>query len=301
MGEDIVIKENDPNNIELLAAQKQLYLRAKKIFLIQILFTSVIIVLLSILNLFYNFSKIISIYSLLISLIDLLLIKDSINNIKIQAAGIQEQFDTEVLSIPRNNIIEEVDSEIICRFSKQHRKIDKDYSKLKDWYSTSIKEINGPISKIICQRSNIVYDYTLRKNYNIFLSILIGFMCLVVLVLSIIKEDNLATFILTGLLPIFPILSLLIQVLKDNRSSNKTLEKLKKTADDIWNKVLIGHEINLLDNSRSLQNIIYQNRINSPLIFEWFYNLKRKQLEEEMYYSVERLVTNYKAKNKKED
>ncbi len=47
MGEEIINKENRPENIELLAAQKQLYIIAKRVFALQIILTSIVVVLLS--------------------------------------------------------------------------------------------------------------------------------------------------------------------------------------------------------------------------------------------------------------
>ncbi len=246
---------------------------------------------------FVDTSKILSIYSIVIAFIDLLLIKDLIKKYKEKAARIQEQFDTVVLSIPHNNLIEKVDLEEIGRYAMKHKKIDPTYSKLKNWYSTSIKEINNPIASIVCQRSNFVYDFTLRKNYNLVLSIIVGVMSLIVTILAIINESNLIDFFLTGILPVLPILMLFIQILKDNNSSNENLEKLKQAANESWDRVLINQPIDIQQTSRNLQDKIFQNRINSPLIFEWFYKIKRKQLEEEMYYSVDRLVTEYKATN----
>jgi hypothetical protein len=297
MGEDILNLENKPENIELLAAQKQLYIIAKRVFAVQIFFTAIVVVLLSIINQFTDIGKLISIYSIVIAFVDLLLIKDLIKNYKEKAARIQEQFDTTVLSITKNSLIEIVNPEYIFRYAKKHKRIDLFYSKLKDWYSTSIKDIDSPIAKIICQRSNFVYDFTLRKNYNLILSIIIGFLSLVIVSLAAIKESNIADFFLTGLLPILPIFMLFINLVKENSSSIRNLDKLKQVADDCWTRVLGNEQLDVDAIGRRLQDSIYQNRINSPLIFEWFYNFKRKQLEEEMYYSVDRLVNDYKATN----
>lgn len=297
MGEEIIIKENRAENIELLAAQKQLYIIAKRIFVLQIIATTLIVVLLSILNVFIDASKILSIYSVIIAFLDLLLIKDLIKKYKEKAAKIQEHFDTKVLSIPINSLIDKVDSEEIIRYAKKHKRIDPTYLKLKNWYSTSISEIKNPIAKIICQRSNCVYDFTLRKNYNLVLSILVVMMSLIVLILALINKTSLVDFILTGILPILPILMLFVQIIKDNNSSNENLIRLKQVANDSWQKVLANEQIDIEQISRNLQDKIFQNRINSPLIFEWFYKIKRKQLEEEMYYSVDKLVTEYKATN----
>ena len=79
--------------------------------------------------------------------------------------------------------------------------------------------------------------------------------------------------------------------------SNKTLTKLKQIANQTWTSVLAREQINTREINRQLQDKIFQNRIDSPLIFEWFYNIKRKQLEEEMYYSIEKLVDEYKTTN----
>ncbi|MDX2360837.1 MAG: S-4TM family putative pore-forming effector [Crocinitomicaceae bacterium] len=296
MGGEIIELENRPQNIELLAAQKHLYIIAKRYFVLQIILTTFVVVTLAVIHFFKDIGEIISIYSVFIAFIEVLFLKVIINRYKEKAASIQEMFDIKVLSIGRNALIEQVDLEEVGRYAKLHKKIDPTYGKLKNWYSSSIKDINSPVAKIICQRSNCVYDFTLRRNYNISLSILLGALSLTVISLGAYKESSVPQFFIIGVLPVLPMFLLFIQLYKDNNDSNNTLNRVKLVANNSWTKVLNRDDIDVSVVSRQLQDRIYQNRVSSPLIFEWFYNIKRKKLEEEMYYSVDKLVQEYRER-----
>ena len=85
---------------------------------------------------------------------------------------------------------------------------------------------------------------------------------------------------------------------RKNRVFGQALNKLKKVSSKAWEKVISKNDIDIPKTTRQLQNKIFKNRKNSPLIFDWFYNFHRKSLENEMNYSVEQLVAQYIDANK---
>jgi len=79
----------------------------------------------------------------------------------------------------------------------------------------------------------------------------------------------------------------------ENGVSKDSLDELRSEIESIWNKLLSDSRIDIEYKARAIQDKIFLNRKNSPLIFDWFYNKKRNQLEREMYFSVEKLVQEY--------
>lgn len=291
-------KQNEMDNLRCLAAQRQLYSNAKSIFALQIVLTILVIVALSIVNVFYDIEWILASASVLITLLDLTFLHEQLTFYKEMAAGIQELFDSTVLDIEWNSLIERPRYETIYRYSEDYKKNEDDYASLKDWYSSKIEELDSTEAKIICQRSNCAYDYSLRENYINKLVLFAAFSGVLIVVLGLIKGVTLENFFVILLLPLLPIMTFSIQKLQENKKSISALNKMRDAANELWNKLLINEVVETDRIVRQLQNGIYLNRKESPLIFDWFYKLSRNKLEDEMNYNVEQLIKEYKEKEK---
>jgi hypothetical protein len=295
MGTEIVEKQNSPEMLICLAAQRQLYSTAKTLFLWQLILSTVLVIILSILSLYIDISWILAAYVFLIAIIDIIFISPQIKRQKEEAAGIQEIFDTTVLDITWNDLLvgDKPSNEEIYRYSEKYRKKYLDFESLKNWYSHSVSKINSNAAKIVCQRSNCVYDYSIRESFSKAVLVVLLITLLLLLGVGFIKGLTLQNFFLIAF-PFLPAIMLFVRTVKENNLSKEALDNLKKTAESIWNKILLGKEINLNRKSRAFQDKIYLNRKNSPLIFDWYYYKKRNQLEKEMKFSVDQLVREYK-------
>ena len=72
---------------------------------------------------------------------------------------------------------------------------------------------------------------------------------------------------------------------------------MKEVSSSSWNKILMNVYVDIPTISRQVQNQIFKNRKESPLVFDWFYHLFRKSLENEMNFSVDQLVAQYTKAN----
>ncbi|NET35908.1 MAG: hypothetical protein F6K19_28420 [Cyanothece sp. SIO1E1] len=294
MGGEIVERQNLEENLRLLAAQRQLYDKAKIVFFWQIFLTTIMITILSVANLFSNIEWLLASYSVLITLIDLMILKELIQKSKVAAATIQEEFDVKVLDIDWNGLIPKVLPERVFRFSEKYKKKEPDYKNLQNWYSPKLKELDTAVSKIICQRSNCVYDFSLRESFT---RLLMGFMILAIILVitfALIKGLTIDNFFQLLVLPILPMITFSVQKYQDNRASISALTDLKDSSEEVWKKVLTNKSVDIEKSSRLIQDRIFANRKKSPLIFNWFYNRARSKLESEMHFSVEQLVIAYK-------
>ena len=298
MGPFIVEKQNEEPSLRCLAAMRQIYSDAKILFAIQIVLTNIVVVLLSFVNVFHDIQWILSSYCVVVAVSDAVFIDEYISSKKEKAAIIQEMFDTSVLDIEWNDFIEKIDQEIIFRYSEKYKKTASSFDSLKNWYSTGIKNIVDDKVKLICQYSNCRYDLSLRNFTKIYYSVHVAISSLLVAVFALSKDVTFKNIFILILLPLLPIIVFYIQRIKENNRSIKDLNKLKKVSSEAWDKVISGKDINIPKTTRQLQNKIFKNRKDNPLIFDWFYKLHRKSLENEMNYSVEQLVAQYNESSK---
>lgn len=152
------------------------------------------------------------------------------------------------------------------------------------------------MAKIICQRSNCVYDYSIRKSFSNAILLILIVTLLSLVIIGFIKGLTLQNFFLSVVFPCLPGIILLFKQLKNNAAAQKSSHNLKAIVEDVWGKTLKSEDQNINHIARKLQDKIFLNRKNSPLVFDWYYDIKRNQLEKEMYYSVKQLVKEYKKR-----
>lgn len=303
IGQSIVEKENQQRNIERLAAQKEMYFQAKRLFLVQFVVTVLITIILALIGLAlpylgsdieWNWVR--GIYGVLAAVIDLFLLNHFINQLRQKAASLQELFDCDVLDLEWNKVCvgEKPQPEDIKKYADKHLKRVKSYEKLQTWYAETIKEVDGIAAKVICQRSNFSYDSTIRKSFQYWLAGVTLTILIVTVLIALVMNVSTRALVSMSLLPILPILTFLGKLVKEHNTSIKNLESLKSNISSLWSDVLSGTATNVETTLRRIQDKIYQNRKTSPLIPEWFYNWQRPKLEQQMYYGVADLVEQYK-------
>ena len=97
---NIASKQNEQKQLERLAAQREIYSFAKKLYLLQIILTVILPIFLFIISsLWVNLIIYSALYSILITVIDNIFIQPIIKKQKIKAAKIKELFDCDVLDI----------------------------------------------------------------------------------------------------------------------------------------------------------------------------------------------------------
>lgn len=307
IGAAIIQKENLSVNIERLAAQREMYSLGKTYFNLQFIFNILITVLLLAVGLLLNYFCEVKIdwirtfYAFTILLIDNLVITALINQLRQKASSVQEMFDCDVLNVEWNKILvgEKPHNEEVNKFYKKYLGRVKDLSNLKNWYAISIGEIKTNAAKLICQRSNFYYDFALR-NYFIRWVIGIAVTLLIIIVFSSCCNDvSIRTLFIAGIFPYLPILSMALKLYNEHTTSIKNLESLKSTINSAWSTLIKGEAVSE-QTIRQIQDRIFLNRKSNPLIPDKIYNKLRSNLEEQMYYSVNLLVEEYKTNTQNE-
>ncbi|MDN3956162.1 S-4TM family putative pore-forming effector [Sporolactobacillus laevolacticus] len=310
MENGIIKRQNSNENIQKLASQRQIYSKAKKVLGVQIITQVIIVIILSLLRFIFNdsflnaysikkenFNLFIIICSVTLVLLDVIFINPQIKKLKSLAASIQEDFDCTVLLLPWNDVkVDKPDIEIISKYAREYYKNNKT-QELINWYTPKeIETLPINVARIICQRTNCLWDNYLRKKYNQHIIICTILIFLILLFIGLISDLTLSIFITNVFFPFFPVLIFSIRQVQDNNNSIKLLKTLKNKANKYWERVLSNECTSLNDLSRKLQNEIFDSRKNSPLIFDWYYRKYKSSQQIDTDYSGEQMVTSYKSR-----
>jgi len=286
--------QNSQKQLERLAAQRELYSSAKKWHGTQIILTVILPVVLATVAFFKTeFAVIAAIFGVLSFLIDISTIEPMIKKRKTKAAKIQELFDCEVLGLPKSPLktVDDIAVEEVLLYYNAHMKISTNVEKIKDWYSPKVGELPLKIGRILCQRTNCWWDSKLRQRYSSFLKYTSMFLFATILIAGFISDLSLIniTLIAGSLIPLF---QFCIKQCNDNLDTAKRLDELVLFSTQIWNDALttIYSDESLLNNSRRLQDEIFEHRSKSPLILDLYYNFFRDNDEALMNRSSEILV-----------
>jgi hypothetical protein len=306
IGIDILAKENLPQNIEKLSAMREIYARAKNIVLWQVILTVPTIIILAFLKLFcewyfkINIEWFVSTYALILFFIDGLILNNLIKSMKENAAGVQELFDCEVLDIEWNKMLftEKPENGDIHKYNKlrQERNINDNFP---NWYPEPIKEVENNLAKIICQKSNITYDFEVRKTFNKWIITVAIVTFVLLFILTAIYDLSFRTFVTNVVTPFLPIFSIAIKWYFEQQNSIKTLKEIKSVIQTIWDNAIENKQIPNDIIVRQVQDRIHLHRKECALVPEIIYNRIKAKQEEQMYFDVDTSVIEYqKARTK---
>jgi SMODS-associating 4TM effector domain len=279
----IASKQNEQKQLEKLAAQREIYSSAKRLYILQICLTVLIPIILFIISSVWSNVLIYSaLFGVVVFIIDGIMLQPVIKALKIKAAKIQELFDCEVLEIETSplKVVNDIAVEEVLLNYNAHKKIKTNIEKIRDWYPTNIENLPISIARIICQRANCWWDSKLRIRYSTFLKYFGIVVFFALFIYAFISKVDLMTFTLylSGLIPFFQFCN---KEYIEHREAALRLNELVKYSQDIWDYVLENPEdyYKMKLNSRRLQDEIYEHRCKSPLILDKFYNLFRDQNE----------------------
>lgn len=274
-------KQELPENLRLLKAQRVIYAEAKNIYRWQLTITIVIVV-------FLNFGKLlakniwdcditpyVALISVSITLFDLLFLSGYLSKYKTNGAKVQELFDCSIYEMewnetnsgekPENSIIEEAEQEYI--FNPK--------ATLDNWYHIDLKGLSHEQAVLRCQETNLEYDRKLRYHFKndctiICLAVVVGSFVIATLI-----DASLQGYLLNFVMPSLPLIVVLIKLILDNQKSTKSLDDVRKAA----RKLRSSNAIPNMNQLRQVQDKLYCSRKDSTLIPENYYQYKRPKLE----------------------
>lgn len=285
--------QNSPENFQRLAAQKQLYFDGKLLLLWQLALSVPATILLSLTKVLMStfvkvdISWLTSGFGALLSVFEFSLLTNGISSRRSDAAKIQEAFDTSIYGMPWNEYIagSMPQIEIVNRYYRKFERKDKTgekMAKLVDWYP--IEASGTPMLKgiLICQKANVYYDFTLRERFIRLIRVSAIVTFLLLFAFALVENISIRSMLSQVLLPFLPILAITFKLTQDHNKSIKNLTELKQHLDKQVSQADAGNTLSM-DILRKLQDRIFLNRKESPLIPEQFYDRLRDGLEKEMH------------------
>lgn len=290
MIEKISIAQNQEGQLLRLAAQRQLYATAKKIFVAQLIISVPVAIASAILVAGIPESKeYVAIWGFIAVMADILLLNPWLKRVREQAAKIQEVFDCEVLGLPWNGIKagKKPDPELVHEQAEKYKKWQMKMPPLVDWYSPKVDELPVQLGRIACQRSNCWWDAKQRRLYAKWIIGSIIAMIITVFLLALVNDLTLADFMMKVVAPLSPCLVVGIRQFFEQTDSANRLDGLKEHCEKIWEKSFppCSAEAAML-NARNLQDEIFENRRKSPFVFDALFKRLRDKYEKQMQHGV---------------
>lgn len=272
-------RQNLPESLQKLAAQRLLYLRAKLIRNLAMLLVLCIAALGLIAAGTQNkdFSYGVAVLALFTWFADQFFLKEVEANTKKEAALVQEDFDCSVLELPwpTHKRVKRPSRDRIKQLAVQASRNPKVVRNLRDWYTPSSIPTDDMQAKVHCQRMNCWWDVDLRKRWRAVLTSVFWVFVTASIILAIIFGITVAKFVAlvaSGL----RILAWGIGELKAQGSAIKNIQEIHEMLDkaDIESDTFHSQV-------RCFQDEIFDHRRSNPPVPEWFFWMNRDRQESE--------------------
>ncbi len=279
---DIKIRQEGPENMRLLKAQRVIYADAKKIYRLQLSITIIVVVFLNFIKLIAkdllqaDLTAYVGLISVGITLFDLLFLSSYLSKFKANGAKVQELFDCSLYGMewnetnsgekPENSIIEDAEEKYI--FNPK--------AALTNWYHIELEGLSHEQAVLRCQETNLEYDRKLRYHFKndctvICLAVVIGSFVIATLI-----DASLQGYLVNFITPSLPLIVILIKLIIDNQKAAKSLEDVRKAA----RKLHLSDALPTMAQLRQVQDKLYCSRKDSTLIPENYYQYRRPKLEQ---------------------
>lgn len=272
-------KQNLPESLDKLAAQRLLYRCAKKVHNLGFFLTILVGILVILASFVENitFSHIVTLVAIVTWSLDQIVLKSWESSRKKEAATIQEEFDCSVLDLswPGHKGIERPTPDRIRQLAVIAKNVPEVSANLKDWYPPDVIPKDPVLAKIHCQRINCWWDVNLRSKWSTTLKVAFGILVGLVIFLAIITGITVAK--LTTLTASF------LRVLAWGVGEIKAQSADKERADRIHQYISKFCKKNMPSPSdiRSIQDEIFEHRRLNTSVPDWFYRRNRDRQESE--------------------
>lgn len=194
-----------------------------------------------------------------------------------QAATIQEQFDVAVFGLSWNKtlvgdqLLPELVNAAAAGFEGKQQE-------LTDWYP-DLDALRYPLNVVNAQRANLVWDSRLRRDYAGGMSIITAALFGAGIVVSLITDQGFRAYVLAVLLPSLAALHEGWQLATSHRA---TAHEQERTEREIRQYAQEGGEFPTVEDCRRIQDTIFLNRRRGPLVPDRWYTWRKSRFEADM-------------------
>jgi hypothetical protein len=280
----ILEAQNAPEAIELMKARQEVYARATRMQVTQLLCTVLLPFAFAVAGIVNeSVRSYVAFAAFALTLIDIALLDPRQRRLLRLAARISEQFDCNVLKLPWNKFVagRQVDPEISAEAAgRWHGNEDK----IRDWYPAVVGGAPLHLARLICQRTNLWYDSSLRRKWGSIVRTLAVALVIILIAAGFWRDLSMTAFAITILAPATPPLTWAFREHYRQKDAADAIETIKGEAEALWDQAKGGSvdPETCLTRSREFQNAIFARRSLNPLVFPFTYALLRGRMEMQM-------------------
>jgi hypothetical protein len=196
---------------------------------------------------------------------------------RLQAAAIQEEFDTGVFHLPWNSMEAQRPSSItIASAAKRYRG-----GREKNWYPNT-HGTHRPFDVIICQSSNLGWGAATHRIWAwtlvAFLGALVAYLVVIALVAGLIAKDIITALAIPALAPVKE----LSEQIGAHFATGRDKEGAEAKINDAWSDGMRGVAVPSEELLRTIQNKILSFRQRNQYVPDWLDKLLRRRSETAM-------------------
>jgi hypothetical protein len=299
MNNGISDRQNTPDNLQLLAAQRVFYVKAKRLAAIQAWLAAMVPIVAAAMTAFCpktaGWAAILGIGT---ALADTWFLDPKQSEWRKWGANTKEKFDCAVLVIAHNEALEGScpTPEDIFEAEQEYRPNPK--VPLPDWYPKKATELPLALGRLVCQRTNLWWDSKLRRRYRGRVAIILVIITAASFLFGFAKHWSLEQFVLAVLAPLFPALMWAGREYRRQTDGAAELDRLRDTTERLWNHMLQSgvSEAEIESSARPLQDAILVSRRERATVFDWIYRRLREKQEDQMNVGAEKMIQEIRAR-----
>lgn len=295
---DIAHRQNEPENIKRLQAQRQMYSDIKFWMIIIVSVGVIIPIIVSFFTFALNsdyFSKLLNFEKVDIGYLSALigigaaifveLLSNFLKRMKEDAAKVQEVFDTCVFKLPWDsiNIGSKPDYGIIFKKSKKFQEINPNYNGFKDWYTLKAATFKYPEAIAFCQQQNLHWDSSLRKDIITASTVILVFIIIMMFFLGIFNDFTFRNFLTNVASLVLPIILFFYKIITEHCETIKEMDRLREINENLIDSIILNRlsSSDFISECRQLQTAIYNHRKSARPIPNWLHKRRKNYQEEE--------------------
>ena len=211
---------------------------------------------------------------------------------------IQELFDTRLFQLRWNKLKCGAlpDQEAIGEHARAYQRSHPALKNLREWYPP-VGDVPLAYARLICQRSNLRWDMSLRKRYAFMLLITLVVLTLGGLGYAVWSKLTAEQLVMSVLVPVLPLVNRLGKESKEQYRVADDLENQKSYIEDLWQRSISESSMSdeqLLEESRRLQDAIFDRRLKSPRVPDLLHRFLRDEHQVQMEEAAKNYVTQIK-------
>ena len=280
---NIIQKQELTENIELLAAQRNIYSRAKSIIGLQMALSIPVAICAAIITIIKpEFKGHMALLGILVVVFDLFVFTPWVKKLRDTAARIQELFDSNVLGLDWNEISvgKRPDPELIHEEAKKHGLKEEEVTSLRKWYPIIIEKVPESFGIIISQRSNVWWDSRTRRKYALFIRVILVCIAFGLIGYGLYEKKEMFEFLAYIVAPLSSTYVFGYRQMMEHSDAADRLDKLKEISEKIWADAMAGKDVDTLKlKCRTLQDQIFDHRKRNPPIFDFVFRWFRDDNE----------------------